>query len=184
MRLAPQDWILAGFRALVSGGHAAIRAEALARDIGATKGSFYWHFKDLREFHEKMLEAWKGLSTTQITRTVLESDLVPFERILMLMDMVSIIPDPRFGGPAIEPAIRAWALAEPWVQKVVAEVDRQRLTDTMGLLVDAGLAEDAARQGAEMLYAMVIGYENLRLTQRVEMREALRTQVRTLFPAS
>ncbi|WP_435258658.1 TetR/AcrR family transcriptional regulator [Thioclava sp. FR2] len=184
MRLAPQDWILAGFRALVSGGHAAIRAEALARDLGATKGSFYWHFKDLRDFHEKMLEAWRGLATTQITRTVLEADLAPFDRVMLLMDMVSIVPDPRFGGPAIEPAIRAWALAEPWVHQVVAEVDRQRLSDTVGLLQGAGLCATAARHGAETLYAMVIGYENLRLTQRVDMREALHAQVRVLFSAS
>ncbi len=44
-RLTRSDWVLAGFRALLASGPDAIRVEALARDLRATKGSFYWHFK-------------------------------------------------------------------------------------------------------------------------------------------
>lgn len=173
-RLGPEDWILAGFRALVTGGHAALRAEALARDIGATKGSFYWHFKDLRDFHQKMLEAWQALSTTMITEAVVSFTGTPKDRLLLLMDMVSVVPGDRFGGVAIEPAIRAWALADPVVQDAVMRVDRQRLADVTRLLQDAGVAEVVAEEAARSLYAMVIGFENLRLTGPVDMRSSLR----------
>lgn len=175
-RLGPQDWILAGFRALVAGGHNALRAEALARDLGASKGSFYWHFNDLRDFHAKMLEVWEDLATTRITEAVLNAPLSARERVLLLMEMVSVLPPDQVGGAAVEPAIRAWALAEPWVQAVQIRVDAQRLRDTEGLLTAAGLPPDAARRGAETLYAMVIGFENLRLTSAPDMAAALRRQ--------
>ncbi|MFN3661424.1 TetR family transcriptional regulator [Yoonia sp.] len=45
-----EDWLMAGFRALASHGPSALRAAALARDLGTTKGSFYWHFKDLPDY--------------------------------------------------------------------------------------------------------------------------------------
>ena len=41
---------MAGFRALARSGARALRAEALARDLDTTKGSFYWHFKDLPDY--------------------------------------------------------------------------------------------------------------------------------------
>lgn len=159
---------------MVRGGHAAVRVEALAREIGTTKGSFYWHFNELNSFHEKMLEAWRALATTMITQTVLAAEGSPKDRLLLLMDMVSVVPDDRFGGAAIEPAIRAWALADPRVAEAVAQVDAQRLSDVTGLLQDAGLSEDEAQCNAQALYAMVIGLENLRLTTKVDMRGQLR----------
>ena len=175
-RLGPQDWILAGFRALVAGGHSALRAEALARDLGATKGSFYWHFKDLRDFHEKMLEVWEDLATTRITEAVQRAPLPARDQVLLLMEMVSVLPPDQVGGAAVEPAIRAWALAEPWVQRVQVRVDARRLSDTEALLAAAGLTGTAARRAAEALYAMVIGFENLRLTGEIAMADHLRGQ--------
>ncbi|WP_163317770.1 TetR family transcriptional regulator, partial [Enterobacter hormaechei] len=43
--LSAEDWISAAFRALSQGGAQAIRAEAIARDLKVSKGSFYWHFR-------------------------------------------------------------------------------------------------------------------------------------------
>jgi len=34
--------------------------ELLARDLGATKGSFYWHFRDRSDLLERMLARWEG----------------------------------------------------------------------------------------------------------------------------
>ncbi len=45
-RLSRQDWIDATLRELASVGVRGVSVERLAKDLGATKGSFYWHFKD------------------------------------------------------------------------------------------------------------------------------------------
>ena len=43
-RLTREDWARAGFLAFVEAGLDAVVVEQVARRIGATKGSFYWHF--------------------------------------------------------------------------------------------------------------------------------------------
>ena len=39
---------MAGFRALSAEGPQGIRVEAIARQLKLSKGSFYWHFKDVQ----------------------------------------------------------------------------------------------------------------------------------------
>ena len=65
-RLGREDWILAGFRALVAGGPEAVRVEPVARGLGLTKGSFYWHFAGLAEWHAAMLAYWEARAFSDI----------------------------------------------------------------------------------------------------------------------
>ena len=52
------DWIRAAFARLAQDGIDAVRVEVLARDLHASKGSFYWHFRDRDELAGAMLEQW------------------------------------------------------------------------------------------------------------------------------
>src|SRR6478735_6374421 len=58
-RLGRSDWIEAAFRALSVGGLGNLSVERLARELGATKGSFYWHFTDRPALVEAVLEEWE-----------------------------------------------------------------------------------------------------------------------------
>src|SRR5262245_66201756 len=57
-RLDADAWIAAAFEALAAGGVDAVRVEPLAKALGITKGSFYWHFTDRRALLDAMLSAW------------------------------------------------------------------------------------------------------------------------------
>ena len=57
--LQPGDWIQAAFSQLSSHGIETVRVEILARNLGATKGSFYWHFKDREDLLARMLLVWE-----------------------------------------------------------------------------------------------------------------------------
>jgi CubicO group peptidase (beta-lactamase class C family)/AcrR family transcriptional regulator len=54
-----EDWLRAARLALLRRGPHAVRVEPLARSLGVTKGSFYWHFKDRRELLETLLREWE-----------------------------------------------------------------------------------------------------------------------------
>ncbi|WP_412543871.1 TetR/AcrR family transcriptional regulator [Longispora sp. K20-0274] len=43
-RLTAEDWAEAALLAFAEGGLAAVAVEPIATRLGATKGSFYWHF--------------------------------------------------------------------------------------------------------------------------------------------
>jgi AcrR family transcriptional regulator len=180
-RLGRNDWILAALRALVQGGISAVRVEPVARDLGATKGSFYWHFKDLAELHQTMLELWEALATTAITAAVKASDRDPVGKLLLLVDLVSVRPDAVYGGVEVEPALRDWGRTDPRARAVVERVDRQRLEDLAGFLREAGVAEAELLSKAQLIYAAVIGLENLRLTTGDEMGPPLRALVMRLI---
>lgn len=173
-KLTRADWILAGFRALVDGGIETVRVEALARDLGATKGSFYWHFRDLRALHTAMLDAWEALAGRAITQGARDPALDARAQVMRLADLVSLLPEAEGEGGAVEPAVRDWGRADTMARAVVARVDRRRLEDLRDLLAGAGLDADAADRGAEVFYAALIGLESLRMTTGTAMRAPLR----------
>jgi AcrR family transcriptional regulator len=53
------SWLNAGLQALTSQGPAGLRVMQIAKQMGVTKGSFYWHFKDLAEFQAAVLDEWE-----------------------------------------------------------------------------------------------------------------------------
>src|ERR1043165_7845340 len=57
-RLDADAWVAAAFDALAQGGVDAVRVEPLAKALGITKGSFYWHFTDRRALLDAMLGSW------------------------------------------------------------------------------------------------------------------------------
>ncbi len=181
VRLGRNDWVLAGLRALVRGGVAAVKVEILARDIATSKGSFYWHFKDLADLHQAMLDFWEALATKAITATVQQSGLDGRAQLMLLVDIVSLQPGPAFGGIEVEPALRDWGRTDARARAVLERVDRQRLDDLSGFLRLAGVAEAQISGKAQLIYAGVIGLENLRMTTGAEMRPALQALVTSLL---
>jgi AcrR family transcriptional regulator len=184
VRLQPADWVAAGFRALARGGIAAVGVEALARELAATKGSFYWHFSDLAALKVAMLQTWEQLATTDITAAVRNSGLTPRQQLDLLVEKVSDPPDSAYGGNAVEPAIREWGRADPLAHAAQQRVDSQRLSDLREFLRAAGLPPLAISQAAVVIYATVLGLEQLRLSAGVGMREPLLALVEQLLPGN
>ncbi len=172
-QLTQIDWIQAGFCALTTEGPAALRAEKLARDIGTTKGSFYWHFKDVAHFKSHMLAHWLDRAYAGITAQI-SSDLSAQDQLYALIDLASIPPD-DYGGIEAEPSIRAWARSDPNVARAVEEIDQKRLAYLEGLLTEAG-AE--AQLNAQLLYAALIGLQALK-SDTYEKTEAALKQLLT-----
>ena len=57
-RLSELDWVKAGLLALAERGVEGLRVDRLARDLGVTKGSFYWHFKNRDELFDALAKFW------------------------------------------------------------------------------------------------------------------------------
>src|SRR4051794_41644168 len=61
--LTGSDWTEAALEALARGGLTAVAVEPIAKSLGATKGSFYWHFADRNALLESALELWERRGT-------------------------------------------------------------------------------------------------------------------------
>src|ERR1700754_1125362 len=69
-QLSAQDWVDLGLKTLARSGFTALKAEPLARAMGVSRGSFYWHFADLGAFHAAVLKCWREIAGEQIIADV------------------------------------------------------------------------------------------------------------------
>ena len=144
-RLSPDDWRAAGLAALEASGPSALAAEPLARALGTTKGSFYWHFKDVPAFRLSVAEAWADRARAAVAAA--PDDLPHADRLLRLSH-----PDPA------EASMRAWGRQQPEVSAIVAAVDADRRRALSQTLADLGLTNP---EFAQIVQAAVIGLETL-----------------------
>src|SRR6476659_2572674 len=83
-RLTRDDWITAALAAIADGGLAAVGVEPLAARLGATKGSFYWHFAGRDALVAAALSRWERTDTEDvITAIEAEPDLAARLRLLL-----------------------------------------------------------------------------------------------------
>jgi AcrR family transcriptional regulator len=157
--LTKLDWLQAGFRALTKGGLQAIKVERIAKDLKVSKGSFYWHFKDISEFKALMIEHWQQAATANVIAQIGGGTEQPIAKLRALVKRSTSLPRSSYGGPASESAIRDWARYDPKIASIVSEIDTQRLAFTEALFVAAGAV--APQQAARLLYSALIGLEIL-----------------------
>jgi len=58
-RLSADDWARAALELIAEQGVAAVAVEPLARRLGVTKGSFYWHFRSRDALLQAAIERWE-----------------------------------------------------------------------------------------------------------------------------
>lgn len=144
-KLTREDWLDHGLRELGRGGAGRLKADPLARALGVSRGSFYWHFADLAAFHTALLDLWRDRATEAVMRSVAvegppDAQLSPLLRRAFRAD------------GRIERAIRSWADDEPLAAAALAAVDRRRIGLLAGMI---GGPEAEAR--AAFVYAAFIG---------------------------
>lgn len=140
-RFTPDAWLAAGLDALCETGPAALGAEPLARRLGTTKGSFYWHFEDVPAYSAALLARWQAAAEAALDI----DDTAPAAARLRATAQAIAAPEPD-APQAAEPAIRAWAATQRAAAQAVARTDTVRLDRLGALLSDCGIANpDMAR---------------------------------------
>lgn len=150
-RLSPEDWLVAARRALLTHGPAGVAAEPLARSLNTTKGSFYWHFKDVPALHSALLRDWQAQALAQVM-ALLEATTPP-EHTLRSFGQ-AVLSDP------VETALRGWAHTSSEVAQMLSDVDAERLACVTRLLTRLDLPNpDFARA----LLASLIGLRQMQI---------------------
>jgi AcrR family transcriptional regulator len=165
MALSRDDWTRAALDALAEDGLAGVAVEPLARRLGASKGSFYWHFRDRGELIAATLERWEQRDTTEVI-AALEAISNPQGR---LRELARSAYTGAAEGNDAQPGVLA-AASDPRVGPVLERVTRTRLAYLERLFEDLGLAPPVARARARMAYALYVGLGDLRrAAPQVEM---------------
>ncbi len=154
--MTASDWAEAALAAMREGGGLnAIAIEPIATRLGATKGSFYWHFANREALVEAALARWERLRTEEVAAAVgPEPD--PRARIRELYHRVTrdAARDPT------ELALLAHA-DHPRVAAVIKRVTTHRLDCLSRLFRDLGLSETEARYRGLQAYSGYLGRAHL-----------------------
>jgi AcrR family transcriptional regulator len=163
-RLSAADWEAAALSALGEGGLASVAVEPLARRLGVTKGSFYWHFKDRDALLRAALGRWEADYTERVIEA-LAGIVDPRERLVRLLSDVTMATK----GPFRIHAALGAATGEPAVRAALARVSRRRLGYLEDCYEALGLSRRAARRRALLAYAAYIGLIHVRLEAPEEL---------------
>ena len=149
-RLTAQDWIDFALMTLAHEGFDALKADVLARKLGVSRGSFYWHFADLGTFHARVIEHWKQVST--------EAIIADIERYESQEERLDTLLRHAFGhGAALEIRVRAWAENNADAARALDDVDRRRRGYIERMLLEAGVTPPLTATRTQVLYWTYLG---------------------------
>jgi AcrR family transcriptional regulator len=156
-RLTAQDWTAAALTALAGGGIAAVAVEPIAASLGATKGSFYWHFASRDALLESALLEWERTDTDDVI-TLVENEPDLHRRLRRLLAVA--LGDAGRQGDRVELALQSTA-SHPLVAPVLARVTARRLGYLTELFAALGFPPDEARQRSLLAYTAYLGHAQL-----------------------
>lgn len=167
-RLGRGDWLIAGLRILIDEGIDAVRITRLADDLGVTRGSFYWHFRDRDDLLNGLIEFWSQKNTAAVREAVAGAPSLT-DGILALFDAWI---DPERFDPRLDHAMRDWARRSDRVRRAVDDADTERVAVIASLYRGFGYDEDEAFIRARVIYFGQIGYYALDLDESLAARLA------------
>jgi len=146
-------WIEAAMHALAAGGLDAVRVEALAKELGVSKGGFYWHFDDRQALIEETLDSWEKSGTEDVIATV---DGDPDEPQAKLRRLFELAPSAR-DLFAVELALRDSSRRDRDVAARLHRVDDRRMAYFRSLFAQFLDDEKDVEARAMLTYSLFVG---------------------------
>jgi AcrR family transcriptional regulator len=148
--LHPENWIRAAQTRLSDHGIDSVRVEVLARDLGVSKGSFYWHFRDRGELLEKLLTLWED---SELDWLNVEDGAGAATRWARFVERTA---DPE--RMRMEVALRAWARGDERVAARVAAIEKRKARLIADVLRAVGFTQSAADSWSDVLLLISLGW--------------------------
>ncbi|MEN1727770.1 MAG: TetR/AcrR family transcriptional regulator [Pseudomonadota bacterium] len=153
--LTPEDWEQAALELIADQGLSALGVEPLARRLGITKGSFYWHFSGRDDLVDRALSRWENQDRFHLQQA-LKADTQPAERLAQFVW--------RTSRQTLTHSIYVALCAmpnDPQVGPVIKRVTARRIKYLTAAFRQLGLATDEARHRATLVYSSYVGYLHL-----------------------
>ncbi|MCP2339774.1 TetR/AcrR family transcriptional regulator [Actinomadura rupiterrae] len=170
-RTPRSTWIEKGFNALAAGGPDAVRIDVLAKELGVTRGSFYWHFKDRDAFLEALLDAWQQKGADELMAQVEAETADAREKIRLLGTLIPTSP-----LIPVDLAIRDWARRDPEVAQRLRHVDNRRMDYLRSLFGEFCPDPDDVEARSLLAYSLAIANQSLAADHPTRTRPEVLTQ--------
>jgi AcrR family transcriptional regulator len=165
--LTAADWEQEALELVSEKGVQSLAIEPLARRMGVTKGSFYWHFSGREALLEQALQRWEEHDSRNLSRSL--GDITdPRERLVSFFR--------RVGREKLTHEVYSElcaAAGHPQVEPVLERVAERRMEYLSAAFQELGMPEDTSRYRARLTYSVYLGFLQL---QRQHQAPALSSE--------
>jgi AcrR family transcriptional regulator len=154
-QLSVEAWCKAAVGLIIREGVQALAVEPMTRELGVTKGSFYWHFENRDALVHETLKRWE-LDQTRDLFARFGGITDPLSRLRILM--FAAFEDVENG---LLFAALSSSSEDPRVQPYLQRVSEQRLQYVTDSFQALDFPPDEARRRALFAYSSYVGYFHL-----------------------
>lgn len=155
-QLTRDDWLDAAAGEVAAGGFSNLRVLTLAKRLGVTRGSFYWHFRDHEDLVVSFLDRWRD-------RRFVELDYMrpkgenPEQELHQILQLLLTDAARNIRRLQVELAVRDYARRNEHAARIVDEVDQARVEQNKLLFRNLGVTEDQVEDLATLMYMATVG---------------------------
>jgi AcrR family transcriptional regulator len=132
-RLTREEWLARALPVIASKGNAKLRIHELVKQLGVTRGSFYWHFKDRDDFVRQLVDYYHRWSTDQV---IVEVERIGGDAAERLKTVMRFVAEKDLGR--YEEAMMSWGVQEPIVSESFEIAIRRRIEFIRSFFVQLG----------------------------------------------
>ena len=162
-------WIDAAYALLVETGVESVKVMTMAKALGLSRTSFYWHFPDRDALLDALIRRWRDKNTGNlIARTELYAGSVA-EAVFNLFDCWIT---PGLFDARLDFAIRNWAQTAPALKRMLEDADADRIDAIRAMFERHGFCADQADIRARNVYLTQMGYIAMMTEEPLDTRLA------------
>lgn len=162
-------WLAAAQNALVTGGVDAVKIQPLASQLGLSRTSFYWFFRDRAMLLDALLGEWQARNTGAFVTACNAYAPTLSEAVL---NLIVVFQDAALFDPKLDFAIRGWAHQSAAVMAHMERADDTRLDTIRAMFTRHGVPPDQADVRARTVYLTQIGYIAMQVDEPLALRMA------------
>jgi AcrR family transcriptional regulator len=158
--LSAADWERAALELISEQGVQALAVEPLARRMGITKGSFYWHFSSRESLLDRALQRWEDHDSRNLSTALGEIDH-PRDRLVSFFR--------RVGKEKLTHEVYSAlcaAAGHPQVEPVLERVADRRMHHLRTAFEELGMDPKEASHQARLTYSVYLGFLQLQKQQQ------------------
>ncbi|MFC5401313.1 TetR/AcrR family transcriptional regulator [Cohnella soli] len=140
--------------------------EKMSSELGCSKSSFYWYFKNRKEFISRVVNQWSELST----QLVICNSSVPEKTEDKIINMLDQMFSATRKGDFLF-YLRKLGKAQQSFQGLLENIEQTRLDYAKELFVEAGMDSVVAEQKSQLLYHYYLGWYERNKHVQVEQEE-------------
>ena len=161
-RATREVWLAAAYDVFVSDGIEAVKIMSLAKKLNLTRTGFYWHFTDLADLHDAVIDIWQSRNTG----IILDRCAAPAQSLCdALFNLIDCWIDADLFDAPLDLAIRNWARSDERLQHLVDTTDQNRLLAVTKVFEHFGVKGEAAHYRALTVILTQTGYYSMHISE-------------------